>query len=486
MEIAADLHALIETLRREVASLRSDVARLTLENGELRRENASLRQENAGLKRRLGLDSSNSGKPPSSDGLGKKPRIAGSLREKSDKKSGGQPGHAGGTLKQTPTPDRVERHEAASCAHCLAALTQAMANGAEKRQVFDLPPPRLVVVEHQAMLYACAGCGRSTTAAFPEGVRAPTQYGPGVRAAAVYLNTWQLLPEDRAAQAMGDLLGAHGLCPASVAAWSAARARELAPVVETIGRLVEHAPVRHLDETGFRIAGKTRWLHVASTPELTHYRVSEKRGALPAGLVGGVVVHDHFKAYYSQMGHLLHGLCNAHHLRELKGLIEIEKEPWAARMSRLLRWASHAVGKAIERGERALAPHVEARFRLLYDATLARGLAFHLAQPPLAKPARGRTARRIGHNLAVRLRDFKSDVLRFLADFDVPFTNNLAERDIRMMKVRMKISGSFRTFAGAGTFASLRSVLSTARKRGWDILRTLASPPDAILAALRA
>src|SRR5271157_5850292 len=210
----------------------------------------------------------------SSDGLKKPPRVASGMRGKSGKTSGGQVGHAGGTLKQVAKPDVVERHEAQACRHCLAGLTAAMVKGVEKRQVFDLPEPRLDVTEHQAMIYRCACCRGLTTAAFPEGVASPAQYGPRVRAAAVYLNVQQLIPEDRVAQAMADLFGAATLCPDSVVAWGEGKAEEFEAVAARIAELVAQAPVRHLDETGFRVAGNGQWLHTASTTALTSYRVT--------------------------------------------------------------------------------------------------------------------------------------------------------------------------------------------------------------------
>jgi len=471
MELSPDVGALIEGLRRELA--------------ELRAENAALKQEVADLRRQLSTNSSNSSKPPSSDGLGKKPRIAGSLRGVSGKPSGGQPGHQGDTLRPVAKPDKTERHEVTSCEHCQAALTAWMATGVEKRQVFDMPPPRLEVTEHQAQIYTCASCRGVTKAVFPPEVTAHVQYGSRIRAAAVYLNTQQLVPEDRVGDIMHDLFGAGLLCPASIVTWSGKKAEQLAPVAAHIAALVAQAPVRHLDETGFRISGKTQWLHTASTPALTHYRVSEKRGALWKTLQGGVIVHDHFKPYFTLKG-VGHALCNAHHLRELKALIDIEKELWAMKMSRLLVTAATAVRRAVGHGQGVVAERVSRRIVAVYDAIVSRGLAFHQQQPALARRpgARGRSARRPGHNLLVRLRDFKTEVLRFLFDFAVPFTNNQAEQDIRMMKVKMKISGGFRTQSGAETFVTLRSVLSTARKSGWNLLKTLSTPPGSLILAL--
>ena len=466
MELSPELQALIDGLLQEIAELRQEVA---------------------DLRRQLGKDSSNSGKPPSSDGLKKKPRIAGSLRGKSDKKSGGQPGHKGDTLRRTDHPDLVVQHTAMACAHCRAPLTAAIVVGVEKRQVFDLPEPRIEVTEHQASSYACSCCRGATKAAFPDGVTAAVQYGPRIKAVAIYLNVQQLIPEDRVAEAMADLFGAKLLCPASIAAWTTAKAAQMQTVVAHIAALVASAPVRNLDETGFRIGGRTQWLHAASTLALTHYRAEEKRGSIPREMIGGVVVHDHFKPYYT-LTNLAHALCNAHHLRELKALIEIEKEPWAERMSRLLLAACSAVRRAAAAGAGALSEVASRRILGLYDAIVALGLTFHDRQPPLVKApgARGRPARRPGHNLLIRLRDFRDDVLRFVADFAVPFTNNLAERDIRMMKLKMKISGGFRTKAGADTFAALRSVISTARKQHWNILSALLAQPQSLINSLSA
>jgi transposase len=478
MELSLDVLALIEGLRRELAELRAG-------NAALKQENAALKQEVADLRRQLGKNSSNSSKPPSSDGLGKKPRIAGSLRGASGKPSGGQPGHQGDTLRSVAEPDKIERHEAANCAHCQAGLTEAMATGVEKRQVFDMPRPRLEVTEHHAQIYTCACCRGVTKAAFPPEVTAHVQYGSRIKAAAVYLNAQQLVPEDRVGDIMQDLFGAGRLCPASIVAWGERRAEELAPVAAQIADLAAKAPVRNLDETGFRISGKTQWLHTVSTVALTHYRVSEKRGALCRTLQGGIIVHDHFKPYFTLKG-VAHALCNAHHLRELKALIEIEKEPWATKMSRLLLTAARVVRSAVEQGQSAVAERVSRRIVAVYDAIVRRGLGFHEQQPALERRpgARGKLAKRPGHNLLVRLRDFKTEVLRFLFDFAVPFTNNQAEQDIRMMKVKMKISGSFRTLSGAETFATLRSVLSTARKRGWNLLSTLSATPASLILAL--
>ena len=436
----------------------------------------------AELERRLGLNSSNSGKPPSSDGLKKPPRTS-SLRQPSGKKPGGQQGHPGDTLRRSETPDAVIDHYPPSCGACGAPLTEAMATDFVARQVFDLPEPQpLIVTEHRAHGCRCAACGTQTRATFPDWVNAPVQYGKRIGAFVLYLLHYQLLPEKRLAALMADLFGVH-LVTATIARISQDCAERFQGFAEAVRDRVAGAPVKHLDETGFRIGGKTQWLHVASTMLLTFYRAATKRGSLLADLTG-VVVHVHWKPYYTLTG-VLHALCNAHHLRELKALIEIEKEDWAGKMQRLLRRACHAVNLAREQ-DVPLTPGLIALIERRYDAIVADGLAFHEAQPALTKTRpRGRPPRRVGHNLLLRFSTHKHDVLRFLTDPRVPFTNNLAERDGRMMKLRQKISGGFRSEEGAKDFAVIRSVLSTARKQGWDILATLIGDPDRLLSQLR-
>jgi transposase len=436
----------------------------------------------AELERRLGLNSSNSGKPPSSDGL-KKPRRVSSLRESSGKTTGGQTGHPGQTLCRVEKPDATIDHYPQACAACGEPLSAVMATGHVARQVFDLPQPRpLIVTEHRAHACRCAACGTQTRGEFPAGVSAPVQYGKRIGAFVLYLLHYQLLPEKRLAMLMADLFGVK-LVTATIARISQDCAQRFQGFADAVREHVAAAPVKHMDETGFRIGGKTQWLHIASTGLLTFYRTAAKRGSLLAN-VTGIVVHDHWKPYYTMAG-VLHALCNAHHLRELKALVEIEKEDWAAKMQRLLRRACHATNLARERGV-PLKPALIALIERCYDGILAEGLAFHEAQPALAKAkCRGRPPRRVGHNLLIRLSTRKQDVLRFLTDPSVPFTNNLAERDGRMMKLRQKISGGFRSEDGAKDFAVIRSVLSTARKQGWNILDTLAGEPARLIADIR-
>src|SRR6478752_4934883 len=473
------------------------IARLQIENAAQKETIATLLAANAALmarvvelERRLGLNSSNSGRPPSSDGLHKpkrEPRTR-SLRERSGKPPGGQTGHKGETLRQVDAPGHTIEHYPEACPACGSALTVAMSTGYGARQVFDLPEPRpLSVTEHRAHTCRCGHCGRLARADFPDGVTAPVQYGPRIAAVVVYLLHYQLLPEDRLAEAMADLFGVR-LVAATIARMSRTCAGHAQGFADAVCGLVKAATVKHLDETGFRIGGKTQWLHIACTVWLTFYRISPRRGSLLSDVMG-IVVHDHWKPYYTMEG-VLHALCNAHHLRELQALVDIEKEEWAHKMQRLLRRACHATHLARDRGV-PLDPRLVDQFRRRYDIIVTEGLAFHQDQPPLATPAtnggrkrRGRPPRRTGHNL-LRLSTRKDDVLRFLDNPAVPFTNNQAERDGRMMKVRQKISGGFRSQEGARDFAVIRSLISTARKQGWNVIHALIQDPQTLIGALR-
>ena len=457
----AELLALISAQRSQIVALSARVAE---------------------LERRLGLNSSNSGKPPSSDGLQKPPRTA-SLRERSGRAPGGQKGHRGTTLAQVATADVTVEHFPAHCADCGAALSQGMSSGHAARQVFDLPAPSpLVVTEHRAHRCRCAACGGVTRAAFPAAVAAPVQYGPRIGAVVTYLQAWQLLPEKRLATLLADLFALR-LSTASIARIIGDRAAGLAGFAAAVRGHVAAAKVKHLDETGLRIGARTHWLHVASTRLLTHYRISPRRGSLAEAL-GGIVVHDHWKPYYTLRG-VSHALCNAHHLRELQALIEIEREDWARPMRTLLRRACHAANLARAQAM-ALPQRLAGLIERAYARIIAAGLAWHDAQPALPRRGpRGRHPHRIGHNLLLRLSTRSDDVLRFLADPDIPFSNNQAEQDARMMKLRQKISGGFRSQHGANRFADIRTLLSTARKQGWDVLHALIQKPDLLIPQIK-
>jgi len=459
------------------------IAELQAENAALRAQNAELMARLAELERRLGLNSRNSSKPPSSDGLKRPPRTT-SLREPSGRKPGGQKGHTGTTLCRTEDPDATVDHLPLACPDCGEALTLVDSVGHQARQVFDLPDPQpLRVTEHRAHECRCSKCGTAARAEFPEAVAGPVQYGPNITATAAYLSAAQFMPEERISQMLHDLHRID-IAASSIAAMVRRKAADLADFTGAVGQAVKAGAVKHGDETGLRIGGALRWLHVAATTLLTFYLVTMRRGEIIADMAG-VLVHDHFGPYFGLEG-VLHALCNAHHLRELKALVEIEKERWAKDMTKLLRLACHAANLA--QGQPVRRSFV-AVFTARYRRIVAEGLAFHEAQPPLDLPGkrkRGRPKRRTGHNLLIRMRDHEEAVLRFLHDPSVPFTNNVAEQGVRMMKVKMKISGCFRTMEGAQAFAVLRAAADTARKQGWNVLEAFKTPTAVLIARLQA
>jgi transposase len=419
------------------------------------------------LEARLALNSRNSSKPPSSDGLNKpKPK---SLRKASGRPKGGQKGHPGGTLKQVSEPDRVVRHLAPShCDGCQHPLSDAKV--VEVRQVFDLPPLRFEVTEHQVSAASCRLCGKICRGTFPEGVSAPVQYGPAALAAVVHLTHHHMLPVQRTAALMGDFFGLPMAEATVLAAGEEARDR-LAPTVDAIGQAIQSADVAHADETGMRVAGSLHWMHVLATTTLTWVACHAKRGRQAFDALGllpgflGTLIHDGWRPYRDLA--CQHGLCNAHHLRELTYVFEELGQPWAGRMVDLLVAACDQVN-ALD----GPMPTVQlANFRLRYQEILAEGDALNPLAPKSGK--RGRTRQSKAANLIWRLRTYADDVWRFATDHNVPFTNNLAEQAVRMPKVKQKISGGFRTRNGADTFCTIRSYLATLHKQRVNLFHAL-------------
>jgi transposase len=441
---------------------------------------AGLEAETAELKRRLAQNSRNSSRPPSSDGLAK-PAVK-SLRRPSGRKPGGQPGHGGGHLAQVAAPDEVVDHVPVVCGGCDESLDNAFAVGHRARQVFDLPEIRLSTVEHRVWTRRCE-CGYETTAVFPGAVTAPAQYGPRVRALGLYLVAYQHLPYGRAAQLLSDWVG-QAVSTGTLAAFMAQGAEDLRPFLDEVHARIAAAPVAYFDETGARADGRLRWLFCASTDRLTFYSLHDKRGFDGLDHAGvlpnftGIAVHDGFKPY-RRYTNAQHALCNVHHLRELLGIIEPDpndpKIAWAVRMDRLLRDLHTAVRHARAADQERLNPEALAAYRAAYAQIIAEG---NQRDPPGTTPTgkRGVIRQTPARNLLTRLDRDRDDVLRFAYDFRVPFDNNQAERDIRMIKLQQKISGCWRTITAAEQFLALRAYLSTARKSGQptiDILTAL-------------
>jgi transposase len=424
-----------------------------------------LEKEIIELKRRLDLNSGNSGKPPSSDGLSKPPRVQ-SLREKSHKKSGGQIGHKGTTLNQVKNPDKIETHKILQCPDCKTDLTNTPATAINKKQIFDIPEIKSLVTEHQFEVKYCLKCKKKVKAQEHGFAKTPVQYGPKSNAIATYLNVHNLVPEKRTTQIMKDVFS----LPMSVATLEKITktcAKKVKHVVEEIKEKLKNAPVKGADESGFRINNKTNWLHTLCNNQFVHYRASEKRGDILVG-IKGIVVHDYFASYFSKLENVKHAMCNAHHLRELKAVKEIDKEPWAKHLSRLL-----LIGKSVTRVSQSIDTYWLIKFKKLYDHIISKALDYHETLGVLNKPKRGRVKRRPGHNLLLRLKNRSDDVLRFLYDPQVPFTNNQSEQALRMLKVKQKVSGCFRTFKGADNFFEIKSYSATAQKQGHNIFQAL-------------
>ncbi len=448
------VEALVTTLQQEIVALSAQVAQLQAQ---------------------LNKDSHNSHKPPSSDGPAKRPRPR-SLRKRSGKKSGGQPGHPGVTRCLVDDPDTVVAHMPVVCAGCGAALETAPEIGRERRQVIDLPAPRPVVTEHQAAHKACPVCQTVTVGRFPPEVTQPVQYGPRTKAAAVYLQTYQLLPYERTAETLADLFG---VCPSegTLASAQATAYTRLAPVEQAIGEAVRREAVAHVDESSIRIGGRLAWVHVMSTALWTVYAQHAKRGREAIDTIGLLIgfagrrVHDAWAPYLNLPG--LYALCNAHLLRELIGLHEDTGQAWAQKLIRLLRNMQAAVVAAQAAGQSALPPKQRAGYEAAYTRFLNEGL---LANPP-PKPTgkRGRPKQTPARNLLDRLVTHPEAILAFAHDFRVPFDNNQAERDLRMFKVKQKVSGCFRSPQGADQFCRIRGYISTLRKQGYSVLDGLTS-----------
>lgn len=454
------------------------VAEQTATIQRLQGEVAELRAEVAELKRRLAQNSRNSSRPPSSDGLSKPPAKK-SLRRPSGRKPGGQPGHPGGRLDMVAVPDEIVDHIPVVCAGCQGDLADGEDVGHLARQVFDVPEIRLRSIEHRAHQRRCM-CGHETTAAFPVAVSAPTQYGPRVRALGIYLVSNQHLPYKRAARLLSDWVGLP-ISTGTLAVFIARGAEDLKPFLDEVHRQITASPVAHFDETGGRAEGRLRWLFSASTEHATFYSLHDKRGFDGLDHAGvlpdftGTAVHDGFKPY-RKYTMLRHALCNVHHLRELLGIIEPSPEDpqqaWAVQMDRLLRELHATVTDARAAGRNHLDLEALEVWHERYEQIIALGYQTNPAGTiPTGK--RGVIRQTPAHNLLVRLDVYRDDVLRFAHDFRVPFDNNLAERDIRMIKLQQKISGCWRTITGASQFLAIRAYLSTAIKQHQPIARTL-------------
>ena len=433
-----------------------------------------LRQEIQELKDQLAKNSQNSGKPPSSDGL-KKPRTR-SLRKKGKRQSGGQPGHKGHTLEMVAEPEHIEEHKVETCPHCMVNLQEIKPLKVEKRQVFDIPPVKVEVTEHQTEIKECPNCHEIVKSDFPAEVSQPVQYGSRLKAQAVYLNSYQLIPLARLCELLEDFYG-HRPSESFILNANEQVVEQTSQAMETLKESLKASEVVHFDESGMRVEGRLNWLHVASTEYLTYYSVHPKRGQEAMRDMGilpdfqGRAVHDHWTSYL-QFDICKHAFCNAHHLRDLQFIVDQYEQSWAQDLGELLLDIKAEVAAAPDDWI-ALPAHRLIYYEQLYDALLQQG--FEANPPPKHPPPkkRGRKKQTPPKNLLDRLFKYKPETLAFMHNFRVPFDNNLAERDVRMIKVKQKISGTFRSRSGAETFCAIRSYISTARKQGFNVILSI-------------
>jgi transposase len=464
-----------ETVVRVLLEMSRKIDQFAVELADLKSQNTALRERVLTLEGQVRKNSRNSHKPPSSDGLAKpKPK---SLRRSSGRSAGGQPGHSGQTLRQVETPDHIVHHNVDACAKCGRSLERQKPDQMERRQVFDLPEPKIEVTEHQGEVKTCT-CGCVNRAAFPAAVTAPVQYGPRLKSAGVYLKEYQLLPFDRVGEIMRDLFGCQSFSEGTLANFNADCSQRLEPVEAIIRQQVADSAVAGFDETGMRAVGSLHWLHTASTKFLTWYYAHKRRGREAMDEAGilpdyqGCAVHDFWKSYLDY--DCQHALCNAHLLRELNYLSEEDNQPWAAKMSDLLLEIKTAVETSHADGNNALSPSAQKTFRKRYQRIVKTGYAQNpAAKPPPGPKRRGRRKQSKARNLLDRFRDHQDGVLAFMRDFSIPFDNNQSERDLRMMKLKQKISGTFRSFAAMENFCRIRGYVSTARKNGLNALDAL-------------
>jgi transposase len=458
---AAELLTLVGTLQTQISALQAELL-------DVRAENTRLRARVAELEAQLRASSRNSSKPPSSDGLAKP--APKSQRRRSGRKPGGQPGRPGATLRQVDRPDEVVVHEPGWCGGCGRDASAGVEVRTERRQVFDLPPATVVVTEHRIVTRRCT-CGTESTGTAPERVAAPVQYGPRILAAVVYLYVGQFLSKHRTAQALSDLFGVP-VSDGTVAAATARAAGDLAPFTALVRNRLAGSPVVHFDETGLRVAGRLHWLHSASTGTLSLLHVHRRRGREAIDDMGvlpgytGVAVHDAWAPYDSYTT-ARHVLCNAHLLRELQAVVDTTGADatwcWARQVTdsllalKQLAETAHAAGVPVD-------PAALHHHRRLITCAATVAAADRTDTSKLGNKHRA-LARRTDNRL--------DDYLAFTTGPHLPFDNNAAEREIRMAKIRQKVSGCLRTLTGAQQFAAIRSYTATTSKQGLNLYQAL-------------
>ncbi len=428
------------------------------------------------LEAKLNMNSSNSSKPPSTDNKLKKEKNK-DKKPNSNKKRGAQKGHKGRTLKMVATPDTTEILHPTTCSCCNASLKESDSIKFEKRQLFDLPDVKMQVTEYQAHTIECKKCHTLNKAEFPNNVNATTQYGDNLKSLISYLNAYQMLPYERIAEIIEDL-ASHKISVGTIYNFLNTHYDKLEEFENTLKQSMLKEDVLNSDETGVNIQGSLHWIHVASSSLMTYYMLHQKRGRVAMDAMEiipnytGILVHDHW-APYNHYTNCIHSYCNAHILRELNGITEKENTLWSQDMYKLLINMNIAVHKAKNSGKSALSEAQIQKFTQTYEKIIKSANNYYPPPDKDVKKAKGRIKQPKGKNLLDRLSKYQEETLRFLSDFRVPFTNNLAERDLRMIKVKEKISGSFASFKGGEIFCRIRSYISTLKKNNIAVLQGL-------------
>lgn len=458
----------INKLSNEINTLNSQVESLSNDNMALNGRVKSLESQ-------INKNSNNSSKPPSSDGFKKKTK---SLRTKSGKRPGGQEGHEGSTLSINDNPDEIKIHSLEKCIECGASLKDTLLERYIVRQVIDIPEIKAKTTEHRAEVKICPQCKCKNTARFPDGIINTVQYGEKLKAIAVYLTQYQLIPYKRSAELIEDLFN-HHLSQGSIVTFNESCYEKLRPIEDNIkNSIISSTGAVHFDETGMYVEKKRKWLHVASNENLTFYACHEKRGKEATDAIGilskftGTAVHDGFKTY-NKYTNCSHALCNAHILRELNAITELQNQEWAKPMKDLLIEIKREVD-LIFNNYHALPINRLQDFEAKYDKILNAGFDEDYSKN-IELYSQKKVKRSVSLNLLNRLCGYKNQVLAFMYDFDIPFDNNQAERDLRMAKVKQKISGTFRSPAGANAFTTIRGYVSTVRKQGNNALDCIKS-----------
>ena len=470
-EALAIYHSGPEAVVKVICELSAQVVKLTEKISMLEERIKILEEEKA-------KNSRNSSKPPSSDGF-MRPHPQ-SMRKPSGRKPGGQPGHEGATLIIVENPDQLQWHPVQKHCECGCRLEDEPLIGYERRQVFDLPKVEIAVTEHRAEIKRCPVCAKEHKGFFPKDVKARVQYGPHFKAMVVYLREYQLLPSARTSELLRDIFKA-AVSEGTLDTILRESAENLTGFMNDLKERMLVARVAHFDETGLSQNGANHWLHSVSTKEATYYAIHQKRGTEAIDAIGilpefqGTAIHDGWPAYF-QYEQCWHGLCNAHHLRELIFIKEQLKQPWAEAMIGCLLKIKKKVDQAKEQGQTFLSDWQMSYWRHRYQSVIAKGYrANPRSDPSETQRTRGRPRKGKARCLVERLDHHQDKVLAFMSDFDVPFDNNLVERDVRMAKLKQKISGTFRSAKMADAFCRIRSFISTVRKQGIQLRDALES-----------